>query len=340
MSRLIRLALLGSLFLPCFMSFGQEYSGSPIQLDRIIELPGIQGGFDHFAFDRSTGQLFLAASDQGTIAAIELKDGQVRRIGGFTNPHSILVQPNFSRLLVTDSGPGASAFVDTKKLAVIRKLQFALGANCVLDDPQKHRAYVTAGGDRVHQTDSTLQLIDSDTGGVLVSTHVAALHLQPMALDPSTDRLFVNLADQDAITIYDRNTLRTLETWKLPVGHRNSPIVLDLRRHRLFVVATYPGILMELNSETGALKSSIATPGIPDDIGYDDVTERIYVPGDGALAVFDASGSEGLRLLQQVKTGPSARTGMLIPSERRFVVAVPSPSVASSAQVMVFKIDK
>ncbi|MFC5862227.1 YncE family protein [Acidicapsa dinghuensis] len=183
-------------------------------------------------------------------------------------------------------------------------------------------------------------MINSDTGRVLVSTHVAALHLQPMALDPSTDRLFVNLADQDAIAIYDRNTLRALETWKLPVGHRNSPIALDLRRHRLFVVATDPGILMELNSETGALESSIATPGIPDDIGFDDATEQIYVPGDGALAVFDASGSEGLRLLQQVKTGPGARTGMLISSERRFVVAVPSPSTASSAHVMVFTIDK
>lgn len=338
--RTFGIAGLATLFLSCFIAVGQKNPAAPLRLDRQIELPAIHGGFDHFAFDESTEQLFLAASDQGVVEAIGFPDGQVRDVLGFTNPHSILVQPASSRILVTDSGPGASAFVDSKKLKVIRRLPLALGANCILDDPLRHRAYVTAGGDRVHLAESTLQSIDTDSGRIVASTSVSALHLQPMAFDASTSRLFVNMADQDTIAIFDGTTLRRLGTWKLPMGHKNSPIVLDLERHRLFVVATDPGILMQLDSNTGVLEASVTTPLTPDDISFDRATERIYVPGDGALAVFDASGSGSIRLLQQIETGPGARTGMLIDSKQRFVVAVPSSGANSPARIMVFVVVK
>ena len=143
--------------------------------------------------------------------------------------------------------------------------------------------------------------------------------------------------DQDSIAIFDRNTLRRVDTWKIPKGHKNSPIVLDPQRHRLFVIARDPGILMQLNSDTGALESSAPTPAEPDDISFDASTQRIYVPGDGNLAVFDADGNGGLRLVQRLPTGPGARAGMWIDSLRKYVVAVPSAG-DKPAQVLIFAV--
>jgi DNA-binding beta-propeller fold protein YncE len=336
MASLVRIACLGTLLLSPVI-WGQ--GTSPVRLDRVIELPDVNGGFDHFGFDSSAHRLFLAASDEGIVETIDLNEGKVHKIAGFANPHSILVRSGFPYILVTDSGKGASAFVDAQSLEVVRRLPLALGANCVLYDSRKRHVYVTAGGDRVHQSDSTLQSIDADTGRVIASVSVSALHLQPMALDPATDRLFVNIADQDAIAIYDRSTLRRIGMWKIPEGHKNSPIALDLRHHRLFVIAADPGILMQINSETGALEASVPTPADPDDMGFDSSTQKIYVPGDRFLAVFDVSSPGTIRLIQREETGPGARTGMLIDSGRRFVVAAPAVG-SKPARVFVFAATK
>jgi DNA-binding beta-propeller fold protein YncE len=327
------------LLLSPLVSMGQKAKVSPLHLDRVIDLPGVHGGLDHFAFDEAKRRLYLAAEDQGTVETIDLNGGQVHSIAGFTNPHSILVRPGRANVLVTDSGKGASAFVDAAKLRMIRRLELALGSNCILYDSQKRRVYITAGGDRVHQSTSTIQSVAANTGRVIATVPIHALHLQPMALDPATDRLFVNMADKDAIAIFDRNTLRRLDTWKIPKGHRNSPILFDPAHHRLFVIATDPGILMALNSITGALEASVPTPADPDDMSFDASTQRIYVPGDRFLAVFDVNGSGGIRLMQQIETGSGARTGMLIDSLRKYVVAVPSAD-GKSARVLLFALDQ
>ncbi len=312
---------------------------TPLHLEQVIELPGVQGGFDHLAFDSSLNRLFVTAEDQGVVLAVDLRDKKIQTIPGFVHPHSILVQPEHSRIFVTDSGDRASAFVDTKTLGIIQRIPLALGANCLLYDSQNHFIYVTAGGDRVQQTSSTLQAIEGSTGQIAKSVSVAALHLQPMALDATTHRLFVNVADHDVIAIYNSDTLERISAWRLPDGHRNSPIAIDPEHHRLFVIAIDPGILLELDSTSGTLIASAQTPPDPDDIDFDESTKRIYVPGDGFLNVYSVGKVGEIHLLQQLETGVGARTGTLIQSEREYIVAVPS-SGTRSARLLVYSICK
>jgi hypothetical protein len=215
-----------ALFLLAVFAFNsvraQEKNAFVLRLSQTIALPGVTGGFDHFAYDPLHKRLFLAAEDHGTVEVIDLVRGQqIRSINGFKNPHSMLFRPGASTLLVTDSGPAASALVDATTLQRTRTLKFALGANCILFDVQRKMVYLTAGGDRVGETRSTLQAVNPDTGDVLKSVTVDAMHLQPMALDLRTGRLFVNLADQNAIGIYDRDTLGNLCTSLQPASYLN-----------------------------------------------------------------------------------------------------------------------
>lgn len=323
---------------PCISAGAQ--TSSVLRISQTIMLPGVSGGFDHFAYDSQRKRLFLAASDHGSVEVIDLNLGQrVRSISGFKNPHSILFRPGAPSFLVTDSGPGASALVDTVALKKTRFLKLALGANCVLFDPERKAVYVTAGGDRVGETTSTLEAVNSDTGDVLRSVQVAALHLQPMALDSRTGRLFVNLADQNAIGIYDPNTLARIGTWHLPRGSRNSPIAFDPEKRRLFVVASDPGILLELDGDSGVLRSSVSTPSNPDDMAFDPATRRVYVPGNGALSVYDVSVSGRIKLIEEVKTGTDARTGILFASATRYAVAVPAVG-NNDARILIFDIKR
>jgi DNA-binding beta-propeller fold protein YncE len=330
-------ALASSLMLTLATSIhAQAQTGTVLQLTQTVVLPGVTGGFDHLAYDPQHKRLLLAAADHGTVEVIDIKQGRrVGSISGFTNPHSILFRSGAPTLLVTDSGPDASALVDSATFKKTRRLKLALGANCILFDTERKVVYVTAGGDRVGEKTSTLEAVDPDAGDVLRSVQIEALHLQPMALDPKKGRLFVNLADQNVIGIYNRDTFARIATWRIPKGSRNSPIAFDAGRRRLFVVASDPGILLELDAESGELRSSIPTPPNPDDMAFDPVTERVFVPGSGALSVYDVSASGQIKPLQQVQTGDEARTGILFASGTRYAVAVPA-SGNSSARVLIF----
>jgi DNA-binding beta-propeller fold protein YncE len=320
-------------------SINAQAKNAPVlQLTETIPLPGVTGGFDHFEHDSRRNQLYLAAEDHGTVEVIGLNKG--RRVGsitGFKNPHSILFRPGASTLLITDSGPESSALVDAATRKKVRTVKLAPGANCVLFDPERKVVYVTAGGDRIGEKTSTLQAVNPATGRVVKSVQVDALHLQPMALDAKTGRLFVNLADQNAIAIYDRSTLTRIATWRIPMGSRNSPIVFDSRRRRLFVVASEPGILLEFDADSGKLLSSISTPPNPDDMALDPITQRVFVPGNGTLSVYDVSVPGQIKFLQRVETGKEARTGILFASGSKFAVAVPAGS-GEVARVLLFDV--
>lgn len=335
------LAALASLLLMASapaISNAQKKSTPVLQLSQTIPLPGVVGGFDHFAYDSLHDMLFLAAEDHGTIEVIDLQRGsRIRSIIGFKNPHSILFRSGASTLLVTDSSLGASALVDTTTFQKMDSLKLAAGANCILFNPKRKVVYVTAGGDRVGERKSVLQMVDPDTGKVLHSVEVDALHLQPMALDDRTGRLFVNLTDQNAIGIYDQDSLKRIGTWHIPMGKDNSPIAFDLEQQRLFVVASDPGILLELGADSGRLKSSIPTPPSPDDMAFDPLTKRIFVPGSGALSVYDASLPGRIQLMEQVQTGKDARTGILFASATKYAVAVPATG-NNTARVLIFDI--
>lgn len=334
-------AFASSLMLTLATSIHAQTQAEPVlRLAQTIALPGVTGGFDHLAYDPQHKLLLLAAADRGTVEVIDLKQGRkVESITGFKNPHSIVLRSGAPNFLVTDSGADASALVDTAGLKKIRTLKLALGANCVLFDPERKTVYVTAGGDRVGEATSTLEAVDPDTGDVLRSVQVEALHLQPMALDPRTGRLFVNLADQNAIAIYDPSTLARTGTWHLPQGSRNSPIAFDPEKRRLFVVASDPGILLELDGDSGVLRSSVSTPSNPDDMAFDQATGRVYVPGSGALSVYDVSVPGRIKLIEKVKTGADARTGILFASGMRYAVAVPAAG-NNGARVLVFNIKR
>ena len=320
------------------IGFGQTENRPVLRLSQSIELPNVQGGFDHLAYDSVGKRVFVAAEDNGTIEVIDLQKAvRIASISGFQNPHSILVRPGSSTILVTDSGPDASTLLSSVSLKKTRQLNLALGANCILFGSQRKLVYVTAGGDRVQQTSSTLQSVNPDTGEVAKSVSVSAIHLQPMALDRSTNRLFVNLADQNAVGIFDGDSLKMISTWKIPGCKKNSPIVFDGQHHRLFVVCGDPGVLFVLNSDSGSVTTSTATPSDPDDIDLDASTSRLFIPGDGFLQVYDVSRPDHVDLIQRVATAKGAKTGLLLPGGRRYLLAVPA-SKDNNARIDVFDV--
>ncbi len=327
---------LGVVFLCCQL---QAQTSLKLTLLKTIPLAEYTGSFDHFAFDETRGLIFLAAEDQGTVEVLDLHNGtHLRTITGFTKPHSILVRPGAATILVTDSGASKSALLSASTYKRIKSLKLALGANCLLYDAQRNRAYVTAGGDRVHLSDSSLLAVNPDTGIVLKLVFIPSIHLQPMAFDPVTNRLFPNMADKDTIAVLDGDSLRMIAEWKINVAKGNSPIAFDSAHHRIFVVCDDPGVLVVLNSETGRITNAISVPADADDMDFDASSHRLYIPGgDGFLGVYDTRDADRVTQIARIVTHKGAKTGLLIPSEHKYIVAAPA-SGKNAAEVMVFNI--
>lgn len=338
---LSRYAALALTSLVCSVGcFGESaQSGKVLTLAVSIPLAGYSGSFDHFAYDRSRHWFFLAAEDHGTVDVFALDGGRhLAAIGGFQNPHSILTLPSSPTFLVTDSGESRSQLISASTLKKIRNLPLALGANCLLYDSERKLAYITAGGDRVGMQHSSLITVEPKDGSELKSVQVAALHLQPMALDPTTNRLFVNLADQNAVAIFDRRTLRLLDQWKITSGGRNSPIAFDAQHHRLFVVCDEPGLLIVFNSDSGKITNTVRVPGDADDLDFDPVSHRLFIPGEGALVVLDATNPDHVTEISRITTGKGAHTGLLLAQEHKYLLAVPSQGKGEPAHVAIFDV--
>jgi DNA-binding beta-propeller fold protein YncE len=316
---------------------GQGQTSPALTMVQTIPLPGYTGSFDHFAFDSTLHRVLLAAEDHASVEVFDLRTGtHLRTVAGFEKPHSILVRPGARTILVTDSGASKSQLLDAATYQKIHNVELALGANCLLYDARKNRVYITAGGDRVHLPSSTLLAVNPDTGAVLKSVSLRSVHLQPMALDAATNRLFVNMADKNSVAVIDGDSLRMVTEWKIDVAKGNSPIAFDSAHHRLFVVCGDPGTLAVLDSDTGRITNTISVPADADDMDFDKSKHRLFIPGgDGFLGVYDVSDPDHVKQVGRVATRKGARTGMLVPREHRYVLA--APAVADdAAQIMVF----
>jgi WD40 repeat protein len=307
-------------------------------LSTTVPLIGYHGGFDHFAFEPSRGRFFLASEDHGTVDVFDLKSGKhLEILRGFYKPHSIVVRPNGATILVVDSGPSKSQLIDSVTYRKIKNVPLEIGANAALYDAQRNRIYVTTGGDRVNRKISTLIAVDPDTGSVVNSVQLPSIHLQPLTMDPSTNRLFVNLADKGRVAVVDRDSFSVLAQWPTGAARRNSAIAFDSAKRRLYVMGK-SGVLAVLNADTGEITNRISVPKDADDIAFDESAHRVYIPGgDGFIGIYDTTNPDQVRELARVVTRREARTGLLIPAEHKYLLAA-SEVGDKTAEVMIFDV--
>jgi hypothetical protein len=110
-SLVLSLAAALTTLLPLTGSLATVHPDSPAALRLIgtVDMPGIDGDFDHFAVDLKNNRLFLAAEEHHTVEVFDLHSGKpIYSIKGFDTPHSILYLPDTDKLFVIDGGKGGS----------------------------------------------------------------------------------------------------------------------------------------------------------------------------------------------------------------------------------------
>lgn len=319
-------------------SFGQVQSS--VRLIKSVELAGYTGDFDHFAVDYDRNRLLLAAEDHGTLEVFDLKtSAHLRTVGGFGNPHSILARKGVPTLFITDSEKQMSTIRDANTLTKQKTVTLTPGADTAKYDAASNTLYVVTGGKDVDMRTANLEAVNPDTGDRKALLTFPDNHVEAMAFVKGDPRLFINLTQTNKLAVVDRNTMKVLHVWPVPPAQQNAMVAFDQGQHRLYVVCRQPGMVVVMNSDTGAVVGTQPAPLRADEVQYDAGSHRLYVPGgEGYMGIYDTSDPDHLKLLEKVTTAPGAKTGLLLPGMHRLFLAVSPGESKAVAKVLTYEV--
>src|SRR4029077_5122257 len=318
---------------------GSAERNAPLKLAQVIPLPDVKDGdFDHFALDLPGKRLFLTGETNKSIEVFDLRTNRrIYSIKGVDTPHSMLFLPDTNQLLVVDGGDGTLKCFDAAKYTVVDTIKLELAADSSAYDPAKHLLYVASGGEDANMDHTTINVVDTSAHKRIADISVDSKNIEAMALAQNGPRLYVNIRDRGLVGVVDRDQKKVLSPWMLDGLQGNTPIALDERNHRLFIVSRKPAKLLVLDSEAGKVITSLPSAPMADDMVFDPASRRIYVACDGFVSIFHQQDADHYDEIARVPTTYRAKTAILVPEMSRYYIAAPRHG-QKNAEVRVYEV--
>lgn len=284
---------------------------------RAITLPGVKGRIDHLAIDTAGHRLFVAALGNGSLEVIDLAQGRViRSITGLDEPQGAVYVEKGNRIVVAGGG-GSVAFFDGATYGLAKTADLGSDADNIRYAPTANEVFVGFGS-------GGIAVLDADNGGLLHSIKLPA-HPEAFEVEGKGARIFVNVPDADEVDVVDRGKRAVVSHWSTVPLRSNFPMALDESGHRLFVGARRPAALRVFDTESGRALAEIPIDGDVDDLFLDSANGRVLaVCGAGFIDIVPGKGGDGSGAVKRIPTAKGARTGLFLPAQAKFYLAVPA----------------
>ncbi len=327
------LVLLASFSLSVLSAASQTIA--PLALQKTISLPGVSGGFDHFAIDLSSEVLFAAAKDHHTVEAVDLKTGKViQSIGGLRKPHGLAWIPETARLYVADGELAQLKVYQGSPLQLTGTLKLSDDADDMVYDKQNGMVYVGHGGSDAANPARVAVINMKDF--TLAANLAVAAHPEAIDVDEQGQRIFANIADGGQVAVINAKTSAVETTWKLKGAADNTPLAYDAEDHLLLIASRKPAVLLVLDATTGMEIDRLPVDTGADDLFYDATHHRVYVTaGAGAVDAYSVEPNGHVTSLGSIRTQSGAKTGLFVPSQNLLYVGVPSLG-ARPAEIRIY----
>jgi len=288
-----------------------------IRPTQTIPLPDVEGRIDHLAVDVNGKRLFVCALGNNSLEVIDLQKGErIHVITGLGSPQGVAYANDSSRLYVANENGGRCNIYDGHSFAPLGVVDFKDDADNVRYDRSTKRIYVGYG-------EGGIGVIDAESGKSIRSLKLPK-HPEAFVLEQHGSRIFVNVPTAQEVAVIDRAQGKVIATWKIEGSFANFPMALDESNHRLFLGCRLPAKLVVLNTDSGAVVTTLPISGDPDDVFYDEKNHRVYaICGAGAIEVIDQLDRDSYQRTAAIKTASGARTGLFVPELDSLFVAVP-----------------
>jgi DNA-binding beta-propeller fold protein YncE len=298
-------------------------------LDAKINLPNVSGRIDHIAFDSANRLAFIAALGNNTVEVVNIDTKQmVHTIKGLHEPQGVAYIASLQRLAVANGDDGTCVFYDAKNYALLNTIKLKSDADNIRYDKEHDLLYVGYGNGAIGIINATeMKLINSiPLDG----------HPESFQTDKKQNRLYVNVPDADEIEVADLSSHSVIAKWKNTAASSNFPMALDEENNRLFIGCRSPATLQVINTQTGKGIQSVSCSGDADDVFYYAADSLVFLSaGRGFIDVFKANNE--LIDINRIATASGARTSLLLPSEKKLLLAVPARN-GNAAALWFYKI--
>ena len=301
----------------------------PLQLEAKIPLGEVSGRIDHMAVDLQRKRLFVAELENNSLGIVDFAGHKlVRTIHGFKAPQGVGYVPANDILYVANGGDGSLRMFEGQDYAAAGQIDLGDDADNIRVDAAGNRVFVSHRGNMVSAIDSVAR---RNISGVKLNGNVESFQL-----DPASKRMFVNLSDQPAVAVVDRDSMQLTATWKLTGARDNYAMTLDPDAKRVLVAFRQPAKLGAISMTDGSVVALVDACADADDMFLDRKRQRVYITcGEGFIDVLDAKGNDYPRLAH-IATVPGARTSLLVPDLDRFFVAARAQS-GEPAALWIFR---
>jgi DNA-binding beta-propeller fold protein YncE len=294
-----------------------------------IALPGVEGRFDHAAFDPPSHRLFFAALGKDTLEVLDIATAKrLHTIAGMKKPTGVLFLADLNLLVVANGSDGTCRFYDGASYQEKGRIADLDDADNLRFDAGSKRVYLGYG-------DGALGVIDPVAMKLTASIPLAK-HPESFQLETNGPRIFVNVPDAGHIAVVDRKTGAVTATWPMGNFHANFPMALDEPHHRLFVGCRRPARLLAIDTRSGMQVAEVEMSGDVDDLFYDAGTTRIYAScGEGFIDVFSVSANGALTRTHRVASSSGARTAYFSSKSGQLYVAAPHRGI-HGAEIRIY----
>src|SRR5712691_7941930 len=181
----------------------------PLVLTEAIPLPGVQGRFDHFGFDRKN-QLFVAALGNNSVEVIDISARmRSHSITGIPNPQGVVYAPETKKLFAASS-KGLLHIYDAATFEPIKAIDFHGDVDNLRYDATNQRVYVGYGDDET----GAIGTIDTTSNERLDEEYKLGSHPESFQLETMGPNIYVNLPESKQIAVINRST-RAISRWPL-----------------------------------------------------------------------------------------------------------------------------
>lgn len=331
---LIVFLLSGGISFDCDSPAAYNHSEQDVlKLTAQIPLPGVSGRLDHIAYDGEHHLAFIAALGNNTVEVVDVMAKKViHTISGLYEPQGVVYIPSIHRLAVANGNDGNCMFFDTHNYIQLGSVDLKDDADNIRYDEASGLLYVGYGS-------GGIAVIDANTMKQVANIPLDG-HPESFQLDKKNNRIYINVPDRNKKVVASLSSHAVIATWKNTTASANFPMAFDGVNNRLFVGCRNNATLEALNTTTGNTIAALSCSGDADDVFYNAADSLVFVSaGKGFIDVFKVTDKNSFEQINHIETSSGARTSLLLPGEKKLLLAVPAHG-GKEAALWVYDLDR
>lgn len=276
-----------------------------------IEIPDSLGSsFDHGAFEPGTRRVFVAHTARDSLEVVDVDGSRhLATLRGFAEAAGVVAAKGI--VLVTNRGSAEVAWVDADSLQTRNVLKCGARPNGVAIVPSSRLAVVACIGDDSHGPELQVLGLEGERRWSI------DLPGRPRwcVVDAKQERVFLAIREPSMVLVAGLPELNAVQHWLLP-SHGAHGMDIDHAGERLYV-ACDGGLLVEVDSRSGAVRRQWPLAGVPDATFFNPLSGLVHVAiGDpGLIQSLDPRSNA----MTQFITAVGATTTALVEPDRLYV---------------------